>query len=59
MKRFALFACDQYYPCGGWDDFKGSFDSVHDALTELATTSCDWWHIIDLTSGEKIEEGRK
>lgn len=24
MNRFMVFAYNQYYPCGGWDDFYGS-----------------------------------
>ena len=32
MKRYLVFAFDQYYPCGGWSDFKGDFDYHGDAL---------------------------
>lgn len=55
MKRYALFAGDGYTPCGGWSDFKGSFDSVGDAKRE-AYEVCDleqhdWWQVVDLQSG--------
>lgn len=32
MKQYLVFAYDAYYPAGGWDDFKGSFDNEQDAL---------------------------
>ena len=35
MKRYLLFAGDQYYPSGGWNDFKNSFHSLKEA-TEAA-----------------------
>jgi hypothetical protein len=28
MKRYLLFGWDTYYPLGGWNDYKGSFESV-------------------------------
>jgi len=31
MKRFLLFFGESYYPSGGWKDFQGSFDTVHEA----------------------------
>jgi len=31
-KRFLLFAHDDYYPCGGLDDWVESFDNVQDAI---------------------------
>lgn len=33
MKRFAAFYFDQYYPGGGWNDFKGTFDTMEEAIT--------------------------
>ena len=32
MKRYLLFAGEQYYPHGGWCDFKDSFDSLEEAF---------------------------
>jgi hypothetical protein len=33
MKRYLVFAGDDYYPAGGWGDFQGSFDSAVDIET--------------------------
>lgn len=32
MKRFLVFAFDHYYPKGGMNDFKGSFDTKEEAI---------------------------
>jgi hypothetical protein len=56
MKRFLLFAGDEYYPAGGWEDFIESFSTVNGALAEAATLEADWFHIVDLTTGEMVEE---
>lgn len=31
VKRYVLFAYHEYYPNGGWNDFKGSFDTTYEA----------------------------
>lgn len=31
MKRFLVFAGSNYYPCGGWSDFVGAYDSLEEA----------------------------
>jgi hypothetical protein len=51
MKRYLLFTGNQYYPSGGWSDFKGSFDTVEEALIE---TRGDWWHIVDSEIGTVV-----
>lgn len=62
MKRFLLFAFDTYYPNGGWDDFKGSFDTVEEATTQGAKNDEDNvlgnYHVIDSTTGEMVYEWR-
>ncbi len=35
MKRFILFAGDKYYPLGGMQDMKGSYDSLKEILEAL------------------------
>ncbi len=63
--RYALFAGDQYYPAGGWQDYKGSYDSLTQALKAAAGDTrntdlqgkWDWWHIVDLETGKMVEEG--
>ena len=48
-----LFAGSQFYPYGGWEDFRGYFDSVECAkiflLKEYENFSCSycsWSHIV-------------
>lgn len=57
MPRYFLFGGDQYYPAGGWDDFKGSFETAEDAW-RAASIGWDWWHIVDTTSGEIVEDSQ-
>jgi len=50
MKRYLLFATDQYYPYGGWDDFKGHFDTREEAEKEgkeYIENGKDHYQIID------------
>lgn len=47
MKRFILFAGSEYYPGGGWNDFRGFFDSTEEINQYLAGKSFDWWHWYD------------
>lgn len=59
MKRYALFAGDNYYPGGGWSDFAGSFDSALDAVAEgqrLLDGTSDWWQVIDLQTGRHCDD---
>lgn len=62
MKRFLLFWGYDYYPSGGWYDFKGSFDSL-DAAKEVLLQrqpdgfrECDgdWAHIVDTAEAARI-----
>lgn len=41
MKRFAVMAYDNYYPCGGFGNLVASFDTVSDALTFASACSSD------------------
>lgn len=49
MKRYLLFTGDCFYPCGGWDDFRGDFDSVDAAKAAKLDRHSrdDWFHIVD------------
>ena len=57
MKRFAVFSGDKFYPSGGWNDFRSSHDT-HDEARNAATTG-DWWQIVDLMTGQVVEQGLK
>ena len=55
MKRYLLFAFEQWDDGGGWDHFAGSFDSVDEAK---ASYEKDEWegnvnegHVVDIESG--------
>ena len=59
MKRFAVFAGDNYYPCGGMNDFQKSFDTWGEALDfekELMAkrdyTKPDWIQTFDMEEYE-------
>lgn len=52
MKRFLLFAGENYYPEGGANDLIGAFSSVGDAQAafdedDVAAPSGSWAHIYD------------
>jgi hypothetical protein len=36
MKRYLLFTFGNYYPCGGFEDYKGMFDTIEDAFSYWA-----------------------
>lgn len=59
MSRFLFFGGDTHYPLGGWQDYKGDFRSVKDALREAAQWGWDWYHILDTQTGEIVEEHPK
>lgn len=58
MKRYLLFTSDQYYPSGGWEDFKGGFDTIEAAKGAVpdAETCCgyDLGHIVDTETQQII-----
>ena len=44
MKRFVIFACDFYYPCGGYLDYHSDHENIESAiiaLNKLALTYSD------------------
>lgn len=57
MKRFYVFGGCDYYPNGGWDDFKGDFDNLEDAYKRLGSFYYDWFHIVDSHTGQIIKDG--
>lgn len=56
-KRFLVFAGDRYYPDGGWNDMRQSFDKLEDAVAQGYIDGGDndgWWHVVDMITGEKV-----
>lgn len=57
-EQYLFFAGRDYYPNGGWGDFKGAADTLEAAYeTLLNTGDIDWWEIVH--KGEIIKEGRR
>ena len=62
MKNFLLFSCCSYEGGCGWNDFKGDFNSIEDALEQLhelrlgSPFNHGWWNIVDLTTGKIVKE---
>jgi len=58
MKQYALFGYDQYYPLGGWEDYKGSFDTPEEAVTYAHAISYqqDYWQVVDLHTGSIVNQ---
>jgi len=51
MKRYLIFVGDNYYPEGGWKDYRGSLDTLEAALSLVASIPGDWWQIVDAQTG--------
>lgn len=43
MRRYMLFAGENFYPLGGWEDFKGFFDTPENALEYLCKGELPEW----------------
>lgn len=44
MNKYLLFTYDKYYPCGGMDDFRNSYDTIEECIDNLDK---DLYHIIE------------
>jgi hypothetical protein len=60
-KRYWLLTGYYYEASGGMNDLQGKFDSAQDAIDSMAGDNpaiyCDWWHILDIKSGEVVNSG--
>ena len=56
MGRYLLFAGDEYYPAGGWQDYRGRFNSLNEAIKAAAKLTWGWWQIVNLETGKIILE---
>ena len=57
--RYLVFAGDTYYPRGGWNDLKGSYDELTEAEERAINCMKDgfnWGHIVDSTSGSIVKD---
>lgn len=55
MKRFLVFAGECYYAGGGWDDFRGDFETVEAAREAAVALDKDWWQVIDTATMKEVE----
>lgn len=55
IKRFMAFGYSEFYPCGGMDDCKASFDDVNDALQFLKEDPYEFQYVFDRIKGVIIE----
>lgn len=60
MKRFILFAFEHYYPAGGLNDARGSYDTVEEATKVFDKGDEDGYtwdggHIFDTKTGKRID----
>lgn len=60
MKRFLLFAGENYYPLGGWTDFRDDFDTLEEARAAKNyrhdLQSAEWFQIVDTEQKMVVEE---
>ena len=53
-RRYCVFAGADYYPSGGWHDFRASRDTLEEAvqaaeaLMEDEFLQCSWYHVFDM-----------
>jgi hypothetical protein len=51
--RYMLFAGDNYYPCGGMDDFHGRYATIAELVKNIGRA--DWFNVYDLEHCVKID----
>ena len=63
-RRYCVFGGPDYYPLGGWHDFRASHDTLQGAVRaaeELSTgdaASIDWWQIFDMDQRRVVAQSR-
>lgn len=45
-----VFAGDDHYPLGGYEDCKGMFPNEADAMKHIANINCEWWQVCRVDS---------
>lgn len=54
---FLVFTGDEYYPLGGWEDYKGQEPSLDEARSMAEKVGGDWYQIVDDRRGWIVEQG--
>lgn len=61
LKRFLLFFGPQYDPCGGWEEFIKSYDTLEESIAKGedlivgGVSACTFYHVVDTTLAEDAE----
>lgn len=55
MKRYLAFAFDSYYPSGGLDDVRDSFDTLEEAIACCKKNYSDWRFVWDRIEDKRWE----
>lgn len=56
--RYLVFAGEDFYPSGGWSDFRGAFDTLEEAMAsaqELKRT-VGWVEVVSLEAFQVVWE---
>ena len=60
MKKYLLFTFNSYYPCGGFKDYIGAFDSIEDAYNYWNNipyfSRPDYCQIVDYVTLEIVKQ---
>lgn len=48
MKDYLVFLGEYYYPSGGWEDFRGDFDTLEECLNYIKSQDAfyKWAHVV-------------
>jgi len=58
MSKIMLFAGNNYYPEGGWEDFRGEYDSIEEAKKVLLRDFKDKFGILSDGWAHFVEDGK-
>lgn len=53
LVRYMLFAGEEYYPCGGMEDFKGHFATIAELVERIGRY--DWFNVYDLVTHSTVD----
>jgi hypothetical protein len=56
-KPFLLFAGSDYYPSGGWNDYRSAHateEAAAMAAQDLMKYGCDWWQVVDVRTLQEV-----
>ncbi len=51
--RYMLFAGDNYYPCGGMEDFRGLYNTMNGLVANIGRA--DWFNVFDIEQRVSVD----